>query len=215
MPRLRSAALVLVLAMGSSGCVKTHPEPFPLDVGYQPLEANEASLPAATANDPTPEVLGAPVTGHRDGHDFAHGQGYVKAAIADVWSALQDPMVSAIHGPDVQVLPGTEPFPLSFSVEYTVPSVIGTVEWESAYRAGPLEGTLEAPQAIGMRYQEVLANQFVRTQSGSLVATEVNGKVTALAFVTWLDATDSGPADAWGAIQDWYNGILAKVAGGS
>ena len=40
--------------------------------------------------------------GHRDGHDYAHGRAYVKAPLAKVWAALQDPMVSRIHGPAVR-----------------------------------------------------------------------------------------------------------------
>ncbi len=210
----RSVALVSLALVAATGCTKTYPSTFPIDVGYQPLEANEASWPAGSAADSTPEMLGAPVTGHRDGHDYAHGRAYVKASPAAVWAALQDPMVSRIHGTSTDVVPGAEPFPLTFGIKYTVHSIVGTVEWESAYRGG-IDGTADAPQSIGMRYQEVLANRFVRTQSGSLEAAAVDGApdVTSLTFVTWLDATDSGQPAAWGAVQDWFNDIVAKVHG--
>jgi len=210
----RPASLVACgLAIAAAGCSRSYPVPFPLDVGYQPLEANEASLPVATAADSAPETLGDPVMGHRNGRDFAHGQGYVKAPLAEVWTALHDPKVSELVGPSAEVVPGTEPFPISFSVLYTIHSIIGTVEWELAYRAGPLEGTVDAPQSIGMRRQEIVANQYVRQQAGSLVATPVQGRsnVTAIAFVVWLDATDSGPEDAWGGVQNWFDHIVAKV----
>jgi len=204
---------LLALAVAAAGCAKTYSSSFPLDVGYQPLEANEAAWPVGSATDPTPQALGAAVTGHRDGHDYAHGRAYVHAPLAKVWAALQDPMTSRIHGPTVVVIPGAEPFPLTFTLKYTVKSIVGTVEWESAYRGGPVDGTVDAPLSVGVRYQEVLANSYVRTQSGSLFAAPVDGApdVTSIEFVTWLDATRSGPADAWGAVQDWFNDIVAKV----
>ena len=71
----------------------------------------------------------------------------------------------------------------------------------SAYRGGPVDGTLDAPLSVGVRYQEVLSNRYVRTQSGSLQAAPVDGApdVTAVTFVTWLDATPDRPRRTPGA----------------
>jgi len=202
----------LGLALGLAACNKNEQSAFPLDVGYQPLEACEASLPAATATDPTPEALGAPVMGTRDGHNYAHGRAYVKASLAEVWAALQDPMTSYIHGPQVEVLPGDEPFPLSFQIKYTESEIIGLVQWTIAYRGGttPATGT---PESAGLRYQKIWGTHFVNVQSGSLAAVpaEAAPDVTEVSFVCWLDATGQQPSDAWGTVTDWFNDLVAKV----
>lgn len=214
--RKRERLAVLALwAISLSGCAKEYSQSFPTDVGFSMLEPCQASLPAATESDPTPETLGTPVMGQSGGHNYAHGRAFVKAPLDAVWQALQDPMVSHIHGANTTVLPGEESFPLSFRIDYTVHEVLMTVEWQIAYRGGATAGTVDAPLGIGMRYQEIIANQYVRLQSGSLEAAPADGvsDVTAVSFVCWLDATSQQPSDAWGTVQDWFNDLVAKVHG--
>jgi len=203
----------LGLGLALAGCNRDVPGVFPLAVGYQPLEAVEASWPAGTAAAPTPEAIGAPAMGRRDGHDYAHGRAYIHAPLAQVWAALQDPMTSRIHGPSVEVLPGEEPFPLSFRLKYRVNSIIGPVVWEASYRGGLATGASGSPEAAFVRYEKIWGTKYINVQSGSLEAAPVDGMpdVTAVSFVCWLGATGQNATNAWGTVEDWFNDLVAKV----
>jgi hypothetical protein len=213
MTRLARFALA---ALALPACGYNTNDPFPIDLGFQPLEACTAPLPDPAAGDPYPEVQTS-ITGNRDGHDWAHSKAYVHASLADVWAAMQDPAVCRIHGTntwDVKDV-GFEPFPMSFLIRYTAGPSFYTVEWETTYRGGVLEGTPDAPLAYGMRGQKTWGTSYVSLQSISVGARPVQGETSlvALEMVGWLVARNSGQAEAAGMLSDFYQGLLAHVRG--
>ena len=189
---------------------------FPLAVGFQPLEPCTAPLPVPVTGDAYPEVQTS-VTGNRDGHDWAHSQAYVHAALADVWAAMQLPTVCHIHGTNSWTVKdvGSEPFPMSFVIHYSAGPSFYSVEWEDTYRGGVLAGTTDAPAAYGMRGQKTWGTTFVTLQSISVGARAVQGEssVVALEMVGWLNATDSGQSDAAGMLSDFYQSLVAQIHG--
>lgn len=220
--RLAGVALAALLTVG---CKKPdRADEFPLSVGFQPLEplVEAATFPAATADDLHPQGLGPVVAASNFQHWGSHARGYLHAPLAKVYLALRDPAASYIHnsgggtirsGPDTL---GVEPFPVSFVVHYVNPNqpVVGDVHFDVTYRAGPLEGTEEAPVVIGQRYQKTLGTGYISVMSGSLVATAVAGapEVTAVEMVAWLQATTQDQADCNGTLVDLFGDLEAKLA---
>ncbi len=207
-----------IVALALAGCGYYTHDPFPIDLGFQPLEACTAPLPdPVPGGDPHPEVQTS-ITGNRDGHDWAHSKAYVHASLGDVWAAMQDPAVCRIHGTNTWDVThvGLEPeFPMSFMIQYTAGPPVYTVEWEITYRGGVLDGTPDAPLAYGIRAQKTWGTSHVHLQSISVGARPVQGEtaVVVLEMVFWLNADRSGPADAYGALSDFYGGLLAHVRG--
>jgi len=202
----------------AAACNRNVSEPFPLADGFAPLEACTAAVPDPVADDPFPEVQTS-LVGTRDGHDFAHSRAYVHATLAEVWAAMQVPAVCRIHGTNSWSVKnaGAEPFPMSFVIHYTAGPSYYTVDWEDTYRGGVLAGTAAEATAYGMRGQKTWGTSFVSVQSISVGAQPVGGEANAvaLAMVGWLNATDSGQADAAGMLSDLYQGLLAQVHGGN
>ncbi len=214
---VRAACGALLL----SACGHNTTDPFPLEVGFQPLEPCIAPLPppdtTVSPPDPYPETQTV-VTGIGDGYDYAHSKAYVKASLAQVWAAMQDPAVCRIHGTNTWdvVATGTEPFPMSFVIHYTAGPSPFTVDWEITYRGGVLESAGDGtPLAYGIRAQKSWGNSNIGIQSISVGARPVQGaaNVVELDMVFWLHATNSGAADAAGALTDFYGGVLAFVHG--
>ncbi|HEY6104867.1 MAG TPA: hypothetical protein VIV59_02720, partial [Anaeromyxobacteraceae bacterium] len=174
MARLFPAA---VAALALAACGHNTTDPFPLEVGFQPLEPCTAALPGPAPGDPYPETW-TMVAGSAGGHDFAHSRAYVHAALADVWAAMQDPAVCRIHGTNswgVEAI-GVEPFPMSFVLHYTAGPGIHTVAWEITYRGGVLESAGDGtPLAYGMRGQKTWGTSFIDLQSISVGARPVAG----------------------------------------
>lgn len=205
------AVSALVAAMGcEGGCKGVSSTPFEPAAGYEPLEPCTAPFPAAVEGDPHPETIET-LAGTVPGHHWAHGAGFVHAPLAAVWAALHDPLVSRIHGPDLEVRTGVEPeYPLSFEIRYEDGPAFARVHWVIRYRGGPLDGA-EPPQAYGLRYQKIEGTDYIPIQSGSLFATDAGDGVTAVQIVCWLDAHGQGPENVRGTVTDWWADLLAAV----
>jgi hypothetical protein len=208
--------LLATAACGNSNA----PADFPLSVGFTPLEpiSDLAIFPATTAQGLGP-IKAMPSF---SGHYVSHARGYVAAPLAKVYLALHDPAASYIHNlngaphfagpPSLNV----EPFPVSFRLHYLDPNepAVGDVLFDVTYRAGPLEGTEEAPIAIGERYQKTWGTDYIRVMSGSLRATAVVGapELTAVELEAWLDATTQGQSNCDGTLTDLFGDLVATVA---
>jgi hypothetical protein len=214
--------MALAAALGSAGCNPTHSSSFPLSLGFTPLEAlsPSASWPAPVGTDPHPQALGPVVAVRESGHLASHARGYLHAPLAKVYEALHDPAASYIHNdgggtrlsraPELDV----EPFPVSFRVTYSNPSIIGDVTFTLTYRAGPLEGTDAAPIQIGERYQKTAGTTHIGVMSGSLVAVAVDGApdVTSVEMIAWLSADTQGQSDCDGTVIDLFGDLATKLA---
>ena len=219
---MRRLALAL-LAAGLGGCGHYEENPFPLELGFQPLEACTAPEPARSPGTcpETPYLALTGPVGTRDGNDWGHARAFVNATLDEVWAAMQDPNVCRVHETSSWgvVSRGTEPFPMSFVIRYVAGPFFAKQEWEITYRGGVLEGTATAPGAYGMRAQKTWGTSFVDVQSISVVARAVATQQTEgvdcvlLEMVGWLAATTRGQAEAIGLTQDFYYAITAWLHG--
>ncbi len=215
--RMLRPPLPLAAALALAACNVNVVDPFPKEVGYQPLETSSAPWPSPVAGDGYPEVASL-VSGRGSGHFYAHARAYVKAPLADVWTAMQYPDVCALVLPDASdyyyVDLGVEPeFPVSFRIRYVVHDLI-TVQWDLTYREGPLETAGGVPTGVGMRYQKTWGTGYIQLQSGSAVAYEVAPGVTGVEIVGHLEASSGNPdpsTDVVGTVQDFYSKLLARV----
>jgi len=223
---MRRTAPWLAIAALASGCPHNVTSDFPLSVGYEPLEDCTALDPPQTAPG-YPETLGDPVTGGSENQfSWSHRRGYLLHPVGDVWEVLRTcPCVSRIHtnspfSPSDASF-GVEDFPLSFdiAVRQDTGTIIGYVHWNHRYRGGPepVTGGPDPPVAYGVRFQKIFGIANIRVQSGSVEIAEVDPAqpgMTELAFVAWLNADESGPADADGAITDWYGELKNALENG-
>ncbi|HUL60407.1 MAG TPA: hypothetical protein VLU43_14080 [Anaeromyxobacteraceae bacterium] len=222
--RIRTFLFAAALATtGScSACIHNRDDPFPVELGFTPLEPLDPTVvpPSPAGGDPYPQTIGPIVSGARGGHEWAHAVGFLKYSIEEVYAALADPNASEIHVPsggNCGTSPGTEPFPVSFTIHYSSPSGvigIGDVHWDVAYRAGVSLGSEQTPQEIGLRYQKVWGVSQIGTMTGSLKAYPAPGQanVTQVELEEWLDAPGCGTAS--GTLVDLF-GDLAAVLDGS
>lgn len=226
----------VALALALAGCPDNVKDPFPKAVGYQPLTSCvTADWPTDPLNpaDPYPEMLSvvrAPNCGgslNADEYvvaDHAHARGFLKFPILAVWAKLQDP--SWVHLCDAgysngcvdswRYLPGLETgdFPVSFRIAYHVDATLGiNVDWEHTWREGPLEGTVEAPLAVGARYQKTWGIENIRVQTGSFVLrpTDTDPNVTSIELVGWLDAAQSNENTVAGTLTNAYELLRAGL----
>jgi hypothetical protein len=209
---LATLAATTVLA----GCPDSTSTPFDPTLGFQPIEPCTATFPPAEAGDPHPEQIEI-VFDWREGRlAYAHGAAYLHATLAQVYEALEDPRVSRIHQTDswTPTLDVEPEYPISFSIRYAAGPAIYKGRWTILYRGGPVLGTVDALRQIGFRYQKVEGIEDLRVQAGSLVAYDAGDGVTALEIVCHLETSsraDQGPDNVRGTVNDWFEGLRAKV----
>ena len=214
---IRLAAMTLA-SLALAGCPDDISTPFDPTLGYQPIEACTAPFPAGTPEDSHPEQIEI-LADWREGRlAYAHGSAYLHATPREVLDALRNPAVSRIHSTDSWGETGAveEGYEISFAIRYAAGPALYKGRWTIAYRGGPLEGTVDAPVEVGFRYQKIEGIEDIRDQSGSLVASDAGDGATAIQIVCHLETSeraDKGPADVRGTVNDWFEGLKAKVHG--
>jgi hypothetical protein len=218
------AGVLAAAAAVAAGCIHYSHDPFPLGVGFQPLE------PALDPRVVPPDVSGGyPVLGQivkdaGNGYQWAQAIGYVKSSLDEVYAALHDPRATYIHIPsgDCDFTPITEDpndptrFPVDYQIHYKnvgtpIPSV--TVGWLVVFRAGPLATDAAGkPTIIGQRYQKTSGISNIKVMTGSLQAfpSDFDPSVTRIELIEWLNAPDSSPdgtlRDIWSDLTDFLGG---------
>lgn len=215
-PSLRLRPLQAVLAclglVWLVGCQDDIATQFP--AGLTPIEANTATPPPATPTDDFPEVLSIH-TGTDAGGAFLHAYAYVKAPIALVWTAFQDPNV-VVDRRGITSFTTTydvEPeYDVSFRCRYVIEDVV-TVSFDLTWRESAVAGTVAAPTRVIVAYQKTWGSSFVRRMAGTIELLQIAPDVTQIGWVMRLDATRTGTPDliSWNA--DQYADVLHSVRG--
>lgn len=186
----------------------------PFSPGLAPLEAVTVAAPAATAADAHPEALTA-LRGESPDYEWVQARAYVHAPLARVYEALRDPEVVTDRRrvSTWTARRGTEPmYPFSFVVHNVVHDII-TIEFDVAWRLGPIEGTESTPTRVGARYQKTEGSSYIERMEGSVVVVAVDDHTSELQFVRRINSSGSGAADAEQYIRDCYASVLARVRG--
>lgn len=196
-----------------SGCFGTEVTEFP--DGLEPLDENDLEPPMGTADDPYPEEYVLEGT-HSGAYDLILGRGYIQAPLADVWAAYQNPAVGA----DRRTSPDWSSTPIegsTYDASYVVHHItydIVTVEWDVTWRHGLVEGTIEEPEIVAIRWQKTDGSTLIRTIEGSLVLRSVgDGDVTEVELAYHANATGASLDSYLQYMRDVYDDAVAVSHG--
>lgn len=202
----------VVLAALTTGCFGNEVTPFP--DGLEPLGENTLEGPG-TPSDPYPEDY--QVEGTSGGRfETVLGRGYIHAPLAQVWTAMRNPAVGADRrtSPEWTSSPlAEEGYDFSYAVQHVAHDIV-TVEWEVTWRHGVVEGTVEAPELVAIRWQKTDGSTLLRVLEGSLVLRPVgDGSITELELVYHASAT-GGSLDAYMRyMRDIFDDAVAVTHG--
>lgn len=206
--------LLPLVALSSAllGCGGNEATAFP--DGLAPLEDNTATAPVAEEGQPYPERMNA-LSGDRGTYEFAHARGYVHGTVAETWAALQMPEVvtdrrtvnryTFTH--DVE--PG---YDVSFRVHNEVDDFI-TVTFEITWRESAIEGPMEAPTVVAIRWQKTYGTTFITTIEGSMVLRPVDDVTTEIDAVEHIKAARDSAGQIRQYLLDVHASTVATVHG--
>jgi len=228
----RAAALALMLA---AACGGRSTSSFPpginalqdaIEVAW-PTCTSAADSGCASADDPFPQTLATEISGTGGGYGWAHGRGYLKYPISQVWAALQLPgVVNLSFYPErdnskcdagLNVESG---YDVSFETHEVPNGLIQShYDFSVTFREGVMEGTEADPKEIGVVYQKTwgATSPGVQTLAGSIIfrpASSTDPNVTSIEMIRHLSATNTngGPqAQSW--ITEYFDGIVSVLGG--
>lgn len=144
------------------------------------------------------------------------GRGYIQAPLADVWAAYRDPAVGADRrtSPDWSSAPIDDPmYDESYVVSHITYDIV-TVEWDVTWRHGLVEGTMEEPEVVAIRWQKTNGSTLIRTIDGSLVLRSVgDGSVTEVELAYRANATGASNDSYLQYMRDVYDDAVALSHG--
>jgi hypothetical protein len=200
------------LSLGLFGACGNEVTPVP--PGVAALEVNTASDPTGTAADPHPETLEM-LTGQGDGYEWVHAKGFVKRPIAEVWAAFQVPEVVVDRRKVARWTVARDvdsSVDVSFVIGNTVEDVID-VFFEITWRQSVVDGTIEDPERVAMRFDKTFGTVFIEILRGSIELTPVDDDTTRVALIEHLDAAQGGIDNALTYLRDLHGSVAAKAAG--
>ncbi len=205
-------ALPLLAALALlPGCWGNKEMDFP--PGLEPLGTNTAPWPEPAGGQDYPQSI--ELVSGEDDFIWVHARAYVHADLATTWEALRDPEVNA----DRRRL-------ASWEVTYDVPQEydycyrlhvvvedIVTLEWDLDWNHGVINGSLEEPEAVGIRWFKSDGSSLIDMQAGSISATQLDEEVTALEIIYQIDAPVTTEDDLLEFVGDLYGDVVAWVHG--
>jgi len=180
----------------------------------------------ASPTDKYPETLATEqggVNGTGPGYGWAHGRGYLKHPVAEVWAALQLPgAVQLGFYPEKgqSTCAGAENvesgYDVSFSTHETPTGIGSFADFTVTFREGVVLGTSMAPQEVAVVYQKTWGTTYVGVLAGSIVfqAAADDPNVTSVEMIRHLAAshTNNGPqAQSW--ITMYYDELKGYLDG--
>jgi len=202
---------IFFLAVCLAGCFGNESTEFP--TGLEPLEDN---VVPPHEGDTFEETI-AYADGDSGSYAWVHGRGFVLAAPADVWRAIETPelMVATCATDTQEIAADVEPdYEVSFQVSYTVEKLI-TVAWDELWRYGTIDGTQAAP-ALGMvRYQKVYGSTLIDLLEGSIqLHATTDPSVTELELIEHLAGAGGTADDMRASMQHRFDSVVSVVRGG-
>jgi hypothetical protein len=205
LPLLCASAALLM------GCWGNKEVEFP--PGLEPLEVNVAPWPEPRGDEEYPETI--TLVSGEDEWLWAHARAYVHASLPVTWEALRDPDVNA----DRRRLASWEvswDVPQEYDYCYRLHVVVEdivTLEWDIDWKHGVINGSVDDPEAIGVRWFKSDGSSLIDMQAGSIAAYALEDDITALEVVYQLDAPATSEEDLVEYVGDLYADVVAWVHG--
>lgn len=207
----QSAALSLTLLLTACGAppVELPPDLVPLD------EVNQAPLPGPEGDVDYPEAFNVVGGDERDYH-WAHGRGYVRRPMANVWNALQDPEVTIdrrqVH--EWEVKQGINPSrAASWTVKHTVHHRLATIEFVAEWNLDFRGGTPESPEVVAGRAAKIAGTPFISRLEDSIVLRAVDDDVTLVELIRHSETFNTGEAENQQYLTDVYETLRERAWG--
>lgn len=204
--------LVSLALLTLTGCLAPSEIVFP--PGLEPLEENTAPWPAAERGDPYPETLSM-VSGEADAYAWTHARGYVHGSVSEVWDALQEPEVvvdrRGVDAWDV-TLENVDGYDAAFTIHNEVYDII-TIDFDLAWREGAVAGSIDDPQAVGVRFLKVAGTGLIEVMEGSITVYGMDSDLSAIELIEHLEAYSTGTAETESWMSDLFASVVAWVAG--
>jgi hypothetical protein len=203
-----STISTLVLLVGCWGNKEVEFPP-----GLEPLAVNKAPWPEPTGSQDYPETI--ELISGEDEFLWAHARGYVHADLTTTWEALRDPDVNA----DRRRLESWEvswDVPQEYDYCYRLHVVVVdlvTLEWDIDWNHGVINGSLEEPEAIGVRWFKSEGSSLIDMQAGSIAAYALDDETTAIEVIYQIDAPVTTEQDLLDYVGDLYIDVVAWVHG--
>ncbi|RME22930.1 MAG: hypothetical protein D6798_14610 [Deltaproteobacteria bacterium] len=206
------ATAALALGVGT-GCLRDSVTPFP--AGLEPLGTCSADPLPPTEADPTPQGFNTDF-GEDDTWKWATGCGYLDADVATVWQAIQDPEVVIDRRKVTEwtvTATDIEPeYDVSFRVHLLIDDII-TVEYDTDWRQGVWEGTVDAPVSVAARFQKTDGLALIELLEGSVLLDTTDDGGTAIEMVEHLVAPGYSAEELAVYLDDVYQSVLARAQG--
>jgi len=200
----------LAATAAATGCGGNVESAFP--PGLTPLREVNIPVRGTTPAMPYPENLS--VESGNGEYLWGIGRGFVRAPLARVYEALQDPDVTTDRRrvSSYTVTPNTEPaYPSSYRVRNVVNDII-TVEFDISFRLGPYAGTPESPTAYALAYQKTFGTTYIEMMRGSVLVKHVEQGITEIQMVRHVKAMQ-GTSEVEQYLLDVFDNIVARVNG--
>lgn len=211
-----------------SGCASTT-DPYPQTLATETSDNSKSQ--ATTLQIPDP-LTGSPSgdlaipLATNEGYGWAHGRGYLKYSMAEVWAVLQLPGVVQLsfYPEHAQsncdaALNVEQGYAVSFETHEVPFGVIQShYDFTVTFREGIMQGTAEAPTEIGVVYQKTYGatNPGVQVLAGSIIFQTVPNEpnVTSIELIRHLQATDTdGGTQTLSWITEYYSAIVSVLSG--
>jgi hypothetical protein len=203
--------LLPVLLLLASAC-GPHEVLFPADL--EPLEPNEAPMPADPAGGRPPEVVNVLTVSTAGDFDSVHARGVIHQPIAKVLAALEeaDPVVDRRRVTEWSVARDVlEDAESSFKVRNVVQDLV-TVEFDSVWRLGTVDGEPDEPVVVAAR-GSVSGTRFITLIEDSVVLRRLDERTTLVESVRQIRSFNVGAPEAELYLRDAWESLKARAHG--
>jgi hypothetical protein len=204
--------LLVCTGLVLAGC--GHPKPLP--AWTEPLDPVDMATDPPPANgDPHPEQLDV-ITGTTSAYTWGHARGWIHAPVDQVWKAMQDVDVIVDRRKDSSWAVTKQDIDptaaVSFSVKNLIMQVV-TVEIDTDWREGPVEGTESDPDVVAIRNDLTNSSLFVTTLDDSVRLQRVDSNTTEIQIMRHIQTVSTSENDVKVQQNDLFNSIVASVHG--
>lgn len=213
MLRLKVPALLAACVAVLGACGPDAPPPLPADL--VPLDAvNQAPLPEPTEEFEYPEAFNT-TTGDEGDYHWAHGRGYVRRPMAQVWNALRDPevLIDRRHVHEWSVTKDIDKTRAASWRAHNIVHDVLTVDFDSEWRLDTSGGTDESPEAVAGRGVKVAGTTFITLLDDSVVLRVVEEDVTLVELIRHADTLNTGEAENEQYVKDVYETLRERAWG--